>query len=120
MPRHAKISNTSLHLRALIPLGSMALFGLFLAPAGAQALASPSVPAAGNTAQARAALTLPSAIDLAMASNAELAAARRELEAAEGPVLQGRVRCQSLSTCGSQEKTEQGHRSERDQGTQVQ
>ena len=91
MPRHAKISKTSLHLRALIPLGSMALLGFFLAPAGAQALASHSVPAAGNTAQARAALTLPSAIDLAMASNAELAAARRELEAAEGPVVQGRA-----------------------------
>ena len=91
MPRPAKISKTSLHLHALIPLGSMALLGFFLSPAGAQALASHSVPAAVNTAQARAELTLPSAIALAMASNAELAAARRELEAAEGPVLQGRA-----------------------------
>ena len=92
MPSHATISNTSLQLRALIRLGSVALLGFFLAPAGAQAPAASAAPALGNAAQAPAPLTLPSAIDMAMASNAELAAARRELEAAEGPVLQGRAR----------------------------
>ena len=50
MPRHATISNTSLHLRALIPLGSVALFGFFLDPAGAQ---TPAAPAALRSATRR-------------------------------------------------------------------
>lgn len=90
MPRHATISNTSRTLRALIPLGSAALLGFSVCPpAGAQSPALPAAPAVGNVAQAIEVLTLQRAIDMAMASNAELSAARRELEAAEGPVLQG-------------------------------
>jgi cobalt-zinc-cadmium efflux system outer membrane protein len=42
--------------------------------------------------QATEALTLQAAVAMAMASNAELSAARRELEAAEGPVLQAGAR----------------------------
>ena len=90
MPRHATISNTSLTLRALIPLGSAALLGFSVCPAWAQNPVTPAVPAFSNAAaQATDALTLQAAIAMAMASNAELSAARRELEATEGPVLQG-------------------------------
>ena len=92
MPRHATISNTSRTPSALIPLGLAALLGFSVVPAGAQAPAASSAPALGNLAQAHAPLTLARAIDMAMASNAELSAARRELEAAEGPVLQGGAR----------------------------
>lgn len=92
MPRHATISNTSRTLRALIPLGSAALLGFAVYPAWAQSPAAPAAPALGIAGQAIAPLTLQSAIDMAMASNAELSAARRELEAAQGPVLQGGTR----------------------------
>jgi outer membrane protein, heavy metal efflux system len=75
--------------RALIPIGSVAVFTLFISPpVGAQSPAAPATtaqPAAG-------ALTLAQALALAMASNAELAVAQRELAAAQGPVLQGRAR----------------------------
>ena len=90
MPRHATISNTLRTLRALIPLGSVALLGCSVCPAWAQNPVAPAVPAFSNAAaQATDALTLQGAIAMAMASNAELSAARRELEASEGPVLQG-------------------------------
>lgn len=93
MPRHATISNTSRTLRALIPLGSALALNFSVLPAWGQSPAAPAVQAAGNTAtQATEALTLQAAIAMAMASNAELSAARRELEAAEGPVLQGGAR----------------------------
>ena len=92
MPRHATISNTTQTLRALIPLGSAALLGFLVCPAWAQSPAAPAAPALNNAAQANPPLTLQSAIEMAMASNAELSAARRELEAAEGPVLQGGTR----------------------------
>lgn len=93
MPRHATISNTSRTLRALIPLGSALALNFSVLPAWGQSPAAPAVQAAGNTAtQATEALTLQAAIAMAMASNAELSAARRELEAAEGPVLQGGTR----------------------------
>ncbi len=92
MPRHATISNTSRTLRALIPLGSAVLLGLSVHAASAQSSLVDSVPTASSTAQATEPLTLQRALAQAMASNAELSAARRELDAAEGPVLQGRSR----------------------------
>ncbi len=92
MLRHAKISSTSRTVRALIPIGSAALLGLSVYPTWAQSTASPAAPALSNSVQAVPPLTLQSAIDMAMASNAELSVARRELEAAEGPVLQGGTR----------------------------
>ena len=93
MPRHATISNTSRNLRALIPLGSAFVLSFSVLPASGQSPGAPAVQAAGNTGtQATDALTLQAAIAMALASNAELSAARRELEAAEGPVLQGGAR----------------------------
>ena len=92
MPRHATISNPSRTLRALIPLGSAVLLSFSVSHALAQSPPALAAPALGNTAQAIAPLTLQSAIDMAMASNAELSAARRELEAADGPVMQGGTR----------------------------
>ena len=93
MPRHAKISNTSRTLRTLIPLGSAALLSLAVLPAWGQSLAAPDVLVISNMGERPTeALTLQRAIAMAMASNAELSAARRELEAAEGPVLQGSAR----------------------------
>lgn len=93
MPRHAKILITSRALRALIQLGSAALLELSVLPAWSQSTAVPAVPAVSNPAtRGTEALTLQSAIAMSMASNAELSAARRELEATEGPVLQGGAR----------------------------
>ena len=93
MPRHAMISNTSRSLRSLIPLGSAALLGFSVLPAWGQSPATPAMPVVSNVAvQAPEPITLQSAIAMAMASNAELSVARRELEAAEGPVLQGSAR----------------------------
>ena len=92
MPRHATISNSSRTFRALIPLGSAVLLGLSIHAASAQSPAVAAAPSTGNTAQATEPLTLQDALTQAMASNAELSAARRELEAAEGPVLQGGTR----------------------------
>ena len=93
MPRHATVSNTSRTLRALIPLGSAALLSVSVWPAWGQSTAVPAVTAVSNAAtQAIEALTLQSAIAMAMASNAELSVAQRELEATEGPVLQGGAR----------------------------
>ena len=90
MSRHATISNTSLTFRALIPLGSVALLSLSVLPTWGQSTAVPAVTAVSNAAtQATEALSLQSAIAKAISSNAELSAARRELEATEGPVLQG-------------------------------
>ena len=93
MFRHATISNTSRTLHALFPLGSAVLLSLSVLPAWGQSTAAPAVPAVSiAAAQATEALTLQSAIAMSMASNAELSAARRELEATEGPVLQGGAR----------------------------
>lgn len=92
MPRRATISNTSRTLRALIPLGSAALLGFSVYPASAQSPAPPAAPALSNAAQAVPPLTLQRAIEMAIASNAELSVARRELEAADGPVMQGGTR----------------------------
>ncbi len=92
MPRHATISNASLIVRALIPLGSAALLGFSVYPASAQSPAPPAAPALSNASQAVPPLTLQRAIEMAMASNAELSVARRELEAADGPVMQGGAR----------------------------
>ena len=52
----------------------------------------PAAPAAATTTQADAPLTLQRAIAMAMASNADLSAARHALQAAEGQVLQGQAR----------------------------
>lgn len=92
MPRHATISNASLIVRALIPLGSAALLGFSVYPASAQSPAPPAAPALSDAAQAVPPLTVQRAIEMAMASNAELSVARRELEAADGPVMQGGTR----------------------------
>ena len=74
-------------LCALIPLGSVAALCLSpLHPAQAQSAAIPSA------AQPAESLTLQGALAKAMSSNAELSAANRELEATEGPVLQGAAR----------------------------
>ncbi|MEP7298951.1 MAG: TolC family protein [Burkholderiales bacterium] len=61
-------------------------------PASAQSPVPPAAPALSNAAQAVPPLTLQRAIEMAMASNAELSAARRELQAADGPVMQGGTR----------------------------
>lgn len=92
MPRHVLFSNTVRTFRALIPLGSMALLGASVHSVWAQSPTAPTAPVPVNAGQAAPPLTLQAAISLAMASNAELVAARRELEAAEGPVLQAGAR----------------------------
>lgn len=77
----------------LIPIGSAAVLTLStLPPAWAQSPAAPAVAAPPAPAQSVAPLTLAQALALAMASNAELAVAERELAAAQGPVVQGRAR----------------------------
>ena len=94
MFRHARIFWISARaLRALIPLGSAALLGILFFPAWGQSPAVPVPPHSSHAAAlANEALTLQKAIAMAIASNAELSAARRELEAADGPVLQGGAR----------------------------
>ena len=93
MPRHATISNTSPTFRALIALGSAALLGVSAVPAWGQSTAAPAVTSASDAStQAIEALSLQGAIAKAIASNAELSAATRELQATEGPVLQGGAR----------------------------
>ncbi len=81
--------------RHLLPLG---LAALLLNPSFAQTfdpvnggLATSGVVTPGNTEPA-APLTLEKALELALGANPELAAARRELEAIEGTVIQAQVR----------------------------
>ncbi len=84
------------------PLALLAdlLAGLVLSLPAATRAASPApvppvLPAAesgATTSRAVAPLTLPEALRLALAGNPQLAAARRELEASEGAVLQSRAR----------------------------
>lgn len=89
MPRPA----TARAFNALIPLGSAAVLCLSaLHPSWAQSPAALPPIASFAAVEDATPLTLQKALDLAMSSNAELAAARRELEAAEGPILQGGVR----------------------------
>lgn len=86
-PWPASFSRASRALSALIPLGSVAVLCFFpVHPARAQ---NPATPGAAAAAEA---LTLQGALAKAMSSNAELSAAMRELEASEGPVLQGAAR----------------------------
>lgn len=90
MPRPA----SARALKALIPLGSAAVLSFFaLDSSWAQSPPVTIAPSARSTAVEDAApLTLQKALDLAMSSNADLSAAVRELQAAQGPVLQGGAR----------------------------
>lgn len=76
--------------RRLLPLG---LAALLLNPSFAQV---PDTPAGGvaalRKAEAASPLTLSAALEMAVAANPELAAARRELEAIEATVIQARTR----------------------------
>ncbi len=86
-PWPASFSRASRAPSALIPLGMVTVLCLSpLHPARAQ---SPSTPGAAQPAEP---LTLQGALAKAMSSNAELSAALRELEATEGPLLQGAAR----------------------------
>lgn len=92
MSQHVK-KRTSAHLIALKTIFPMGLAVIGLAsclPAWSQD--SLSVRSATSAAETTGPLTLQQALALAMSSNAELTVAQRELEAAEGPVLQGGTR----------------------------
>lgn len=79
-------------LRDLIPLGSSLALGLcFFSLSWAQSPAE-GTPAEPPSVAALPPLTLQQALALAMSSNAELAVLRREVEASEGPVIQGAAR----------------------------
>lgn len=91
MLRH-DLSNTVHTLRALAPMASAVLFGFSVHAGWAQSPAMPAASVHGSAVQTAPTLTLQNAIAMAMASNAELASARREIEAAEGPVLQAGAR----------------------------
>ena len=78
-------------LRALIPLGSALALGLgLISSPQAQSPAAAATPSSVTSDPPP--LTLPQALALALASNAELAVLTHELEAAEGPILQGGAR----------------------------
>lgn len=81
-------------LNALIPWGSAAVLSFFsLDPSWAQSHPATMASLARSAAVEDAApLTLQNALDLAMSSNADLLAAVRELQAAQGPLLQGGAR----------------------------
>ena len=93
MPRHRRYRSPKIFfvLTSLVPLAAAAVLGLVPAhKAWAQTTATE--PAASAYAETSGPLSLQQALAQALASNADLAVARRELEAADGPVLQGAAR----------------------------
>ncbi|MBY0468854.1 MAG: TolC family protein [Burkholderiaceae bacterium] len=79
-------------LRDLIPLGSSLALGLCFPSLSWAQTPAEGAPAELPSANALPPLTLQQALALAMSSNAELAVLRREVEALEGPVIQGAAR----------------------------
>lgn len=97
MPRHAPISSAFKAFPSSIPFRSAVAFTVAAAlammhPAWAQGAAVGSAPPAKEAVPAAEPLTLQRALALAMASNAELSAAKHELDATEGAVMQGGAR----------------------------
>lgn len=89
MPRPAFVRAFS----ALIPLGSAAVLCLSgTSSSWAQGPVMPAPQARSAALEDAGPITLQQALDLAMSSNADLSAAVRELQAAQGPVVQGGVR----------------------------
>ncbi|MBA3623994.1 MAG: TolC family protein [Methylibium sp.] len=94
--RKASVAHGSAATRAskiLIPLASAAVLCLGAIQASwAQDSARLASPARAASVENAAPMTLQRALDLAMSTNADLSAAARELQAAQGPVLQGGAR----------------------------
>lgn len=100
-------------ISALATLAAAALLAPAIACSQAQpaALAQPQATAYAAAAPSAEAMTLATAIALAMQGNPEVAAALRQVEAAEGPLLQGRARpnpelAYSLEDSRSQTRTQ--------------